>query len=82
MLCEYDGKNRECSDETAYIGLLGNDGSYEAKRYIHMIREKLMKKIKGFGSDTPEYCTLAGLIEKFGKLSEGAENNDKCRNDI
>ena len=82
MLCEYDGKNRECSDETAYIGLLGNDGSYEAKRYIHMIREKLMKKIKGFGSDTPEYCTLAGLIEKFGKMSEGAENNDKCRNDI
>ena len=81
MLCEYDGVVRECSDEFAYIGLLGNDRSRESKRYIYMIREKLMKKIKGFGSDSPEYELLARLIDKFGILSE-ENNNDQCGNDI
>lgn len=82
MLCAYDGVKRECSDEFAFIGLLGNDDSDEAKRYIHMIREKLLKKIKGYDSNTEEYRNIAGLIEKFGQLSQEAEKDDNCRNDI
>ena len=47
MLCEYDGVVRECGKRFEYIGLLGDDDSYEAREYVRIVRFKLNRKING-----------------------------------
>ncbi|MBR2175592.1 MAG: SAM-dependent methyltransferase [Clostridia bacterium] len=71
MLCSYDGIRRECSDEYSYIGELAKDGSYESKRYIYVINEKLKKKLRGCKEGTEDYTSLLQLIEKFDGYSRG-----------
>lgn len=65
MVCEYDGVIRELSDEQRYIGLLAEDGSYEAKRYIFTVNEKLKKKLRAYEKNSGEYQRLAVLTECF-----------------
>ena len=71
MLCRYDGVKRTCNNIFRYIGLLENDSSFEAKRYIYVINEKLKKKIKGFDENSDEYRNLHEIISKFDILAEG-----------
>ena len=71
MLCCYDGIKRTCTDIFKYIGLLENDDSFEAKRYIYVINEKLKKKLNGFDRDSAEYAKLHEAVSKLDTLSEG-----------
>lgn len=68
MVCSYDGVVRQCDDEFKYIGLLANDNSQEAKRYIYTVNEKLKKKINSFEDNSAEKVKLSALIEKFDKM--------------
>lgn len=67
MLCRYDGVIRKCSTKTQYIGLLDRDPSYEAQRYVSMIKSKLIRKISG--------------LKKSGQLKE-AEYYNSILNEI
>lgn len=71
MLCCYDGIVRECSDVYRYIGLLENDSSYESKRYIYVINEKLKKKLRGFQDNSKEYYQLHQIVLRLEELTEG-----------
>ena len=71
MLCVYDGMKRTCSDVFQYIGLLENDHSYESKRYIYVINEKLKKMLKGFDQNSDEYKNLYQTVSHLDILSEG-----------
>lgn len=68
MVCSYDGKVRECSNEFKYAGLLLNDNSSEAKQYIYNVKEKLKKKINAYDENSAERAELSALIEKFEKI--------------
>ena len=72
MLCVYDGIKRNCSDIFKYTGLLENDNSQEAKRYIYVINDKLKKKLKGFDQNSEEYKNLYQTVSHLDLLSEGA----------
>ncbi len=71
MLCVYDGIKRNCSDIFKYTGLLENDNSQEAKRYIYVINDKLKKKLKGFDQNSDEYKKLYQTVSHLDILSEG-----------
>ena len=71
MLCSYDGIERTCTDIFQYIGLLENDDSFESKRYIFFINEKLKKKLRGFDTNSAEYNNLHKIVSKLDILSEG-----------
>ena len=70
MLCIFDGKKRECTDEYAYIGCLGSDKSVEARRYAAVILGKLEKKSRGFEEGTKEYKEIKALIHKLLEITE------------
>ncbi len=71
MLCCYDGIKRTCTDIFKYIGLLENDDSFESKRYIYFINEKLKKKLNGFERGSAEYAQLHEIVSKLDTLSKG-----------
>ena len=65
MVCEYDGIKREPDEEFQYIGLLAGNSSYEAKRYIHTVNEKLKKKLRAYDENSEAYQRLAILTKHF-----------------
>ena len=71
MLCVYDGIKRNCSDIFKYTGLLENDNSHAAKRYIYVINDKLKKKLRGFDQNSDEYKKLYQTVSHLDILSEG-----------
>lgn len=68
MVCSYDGQVRECTDEFKYAGLLVNDSSPEAKRYIYCVNQKLRKKLNAYSKNSAERAKLSLLIDKFDKI--------------
>ncbi len=84
MLCEYDGKKRSCDDRYRYIGMLSEDNSPQAKRYIYVINEKLKKKLRGFSHGSDEYIRLERLIKEFDEMSypKGGVPSEQCTGDI
>lgn len=77
LLCCYDGRTKNCSDEFAYIGRLGDNPSMENKKYIEAVNTKLKKKILGYSAGTEEYFRTKTLIEKLDKISQ--EESSCCQ---
>lgn len=75
MVCSYDGIRRECSDKFKYAGLLSDDDSPDAKRYIFTVNNKLKKKIKSYDIDSQEYKDIYSLILDFDKITEEYVSN-------
>lgn len=70
MVCHYDGVIRKYTDIFRYIGLLETDLSYESKRYIYVINEKLKKKLRGFAVDSNEYIKIQDITAKLDILTK------------
>ena len=69
IVCHYDGRIRSCSELFRYIGLLGEDSSEAARRYISVINNKLRKKLRSYSPDSREYEVMEELICKTEMLS-------------
>ncbi len=70
MLCEYDGILRQCDKLFQYVGMLIDDYSDDARKYISAVNFKLKKKIRAYEKNSREYEELKIIIEKLNNCTK------------